>query len=69
MDMSEDCWDHVGLLQEVSAAEPPPPPPASDFLMQHQETQVCRMNCQARTKSAGKAKYTVNMRYNITYQR
>ncbi|XP_018393939.1 PREDICTED: homeobox protein araucan [Cyphomyrmex costatus] len=40
MDMSEDCWDHVGLLQEVSAAEPPPPPPASDFLMQHQELLV-----------------------------
>ncbi|EGI64519.1 hypothetical protein G5I_07026 [Acromyrmex echinatior] len=37
MDMSEDCWDHVGLLQEVSAAEPPPPPPASDFLIHHQE--------------------------------
>ncbi|TGZ51245.1 hypothetical protein DBV15_03166 [Temnothorax longispinosus] len=36
MDMSEDCWDHVGLLQEVSA-EPPPPPSASDFLIQHQE--------------------------------
>ncbi|XP_011690646.1 PREDICTED: homeobox protein araucan [Wasmannia auropunctata] len=39
MDMSEDCWDHVGLLQEVSA-EPPPPPPASDFLIQHQELLV-----------------------------
>lgn len=37
MDMSEDCWEHVGLLQEVSAAEPPPPPPAPDFLIQQQE--------------------------------
>lgn len=37
MDMSEDCWDHVGLLQEVSAAEPPPPPPAPDFLIQQPE--------------------------------
>lgn len=37
MDMSEDCWDHVGLLQEVSAAEPPPPPLAPDFLIQQQE--------------------------------
>ncbi|XP_051171944.1 homeobox protein araucan-like isoform X2 [Leptopilina boulardi] len=37
MDISEDCWDHVGLLQEVPGAEqPPPPPPASDFLMHHQ---------------------------------
>ncbi|KAG7187631.1 hypothetical protein KM043_016692 [Ampulex compressa] len=38
MDMSEDCWDHVGLLQEVSGPEPPPPPPAPDFLIQQQET-------------------------------
>lgn len=37
MDISEDCWEHVGLLQEVSAAEPPPPPPAPDFLIQQQE--------------------------------
>ena len=37
MDISEDCWDHVGLLQEVSATEPPPPPPAPDFLIQQQE--------------------------------
>lgn len=36
MDMSEDCWEHVGLLQEVSA-EPPPPPPAPDFLIQQPE--------------------------------
>ncbi|XP_043518447.1 homeobox protein caupolican isoform X1 [Frieseomelitta varia] len=40
MDMSEDCWEHVGLLQEVSAAEPPPPPPAPDFLIQQQELLV-----------------------------
>ncbi|KYM79233.1 hypothetical protein ALC53_10399, partial [Atta colombica] len=40
MDMSEDCWDHVGLLQEVSAAEPPPPLPASDFLIHHQEVRA-----------------------------
>ncbi|KOC64093.1 hypothetical protein WH47_02256 [Habropoda laboriosa] len=37
MDISEDCWDHVGLLQEVSGSEPPPPPPAPDFLIQQQE--------------------------------
>ncbi|EFN66825.1 hypothetical protein EAG_07989 [Camponotus floridanus] len=37
MDMSEDCWEHVGLLQEVSA-EPPPPPPAPDFLIQQPES-------------------------------
>lgn len=36
MDISEDCWDHVGLLQEVPGAEQPPPPPAPDFLMHHQ---------------------------------
>ncbi|XP_025264068.1 homeobox protein araucan isoform X1 [Camponotus floridanus] len=39
MDMSEDCWEHVGLLQEVSA-EPPPPPPAPDFLIQQPELLV-----------------------------
>jgi hypothetical protein len=36
MDMSEDCWEHAGLLQDV-AAEPPPPPVAPDFLIQQQE--------------------------------
>ncbi|XP_033183510.1 uncharacterized protein LOC117153512 isoform X1 [Bombus vancouverensis nearcticus] len=40
MDISEDCWEHVGLLQEVSATEPPPPPPAPDFLIQQQELLV-----------------------------
>lgn len=42
MDISEDCWEHVGLLQEVSAAEPPPPPPAPDFLIQQQEVSRAR---------------------------
>jgi len=38
MDMSEDCWEHAGLLQDVTAAaEPPPPPVAPDFLIQQQE--------------------------------
>ncbi|KAF3424097.1 hypothetical protein E2986_12344 [Frieseomelitta varia] len=43
MDMSEDCWEHVGLLQEVSAAEPPPPPPAPDFLIQQQESVISKV--------------------------
>ncbi|KAF7382184.1 hypothetical protein HZH66_013616 [Vespula vulgaris] len=38
MDISEDCWEHVGLLQEVSPSEPAPPPLQPDFLIQQQET-------------------------------
>jgi len=37
MDMSEDCWEHAGLLQDVAAVEPPPPTIAPDFLIQQQE--------------------------------
>ncbi|KAL2713272.1 homeobox protein caupolican-like isoform X1, partial [Vespula squamosa] len=37
MDISEDCWEHVGLLQEVSPSEPAPPPLQPDFLIQQQE--------------------------------
>ncbi|XP_014603545.1 PREDICTED: homeobox protein araucan-like isoform X1 [Polistes canadensis] len=40
MDMSEDCWEHVGLLQEVSPSESAPPPPQPDFLIQQQELLV-----------------------------
>lgn len=43
MDMSEDCWEHVGLLQDVANTEgAPPPPAASEYLIHHQEVSFLR---------------------------
>ncbi|XP_046413869.1 homeobox protein araucan isoform X2 [Neodiprion virginianus] len=41
MDMSEDCWEHVGLLQDVANPDQPPQQTgASEYLMHQQELLV-----------------------------
>ncbi|KAH0535911.1 hypothetical protein KQX54_020020 [Cotesia glomerata] len=39
MDMQEDCWEHVGLLQDVSGSGQPTPPDLNPaFLCNQQQT-------------------------------